>query len=112
MKQEITKRSSRHSPRARHVEDTPGPGTAGTGLSWEHELVNPGKGMPFTNLMLIPGSLFPLTMSVWSSSMQMMESGARSLTDLSLGAMRSWVGIIQSGTEMMGNLAPRLRTTG
>ncbi len=106
------KRSSKHRPQKnRHLSESPGPGTAGTGLSWEEQLQNPGKGMSFTNLMLIPSSLFPLTMSVWSSSMQMMESGARSLTDLSLGAMRSWVGMMQSSTELIGNLTPRMRAT-
>ncbi len=87
-------------------QESAGTGTAGTGLN-AADYGGSGKGMPFTNLMLIPSSLFPLTMSMWSSSMQMMQSGARSLTDLSLGAMRSWVGIMQSGTEMIGNFAPR-----
>ncbi len=77
-------------------------------MSLEEQRKLVGKGMPFTNLMLIPGSLIPLTMSVWSSSMQVMQSSARSLTDLSLGAMRSWVGIMQNGTELVSRMTPRM----
>jgi hypothetical protein len=85
--------------------DRLGTGTAGTGLTQEQEMTIRGKGMPFTNLMLIPTSLIPLTMSVWTSSMQVMQSTARSVNDLSLGAIRSWVDIVQNSTSWMGGMA-------
>lgn len=104
------KRSSRNRTRRKNgarPAEAPGTGTAGTGMSREQEKANPGKGMPFTNLMLIPGSLVPLTMSMWTSSMQIMQSGARSLTDLSLEAMRSWVGVMESSSELISTLVPK-----